>query len=157
MLNIFAHGGVKDSADYLATSGEVSVSWLGILLAVVAAMAIGTLWYGPIFGKKWTKLVKLNPKTAGSPVAPMLIMTALAIIQAFVLAHFIVYVGYFYPDYSTLSVGLLTGAWAFAGFVAPVLISNTVFAKGSVDLLKINLGNQLITLLAIGAILGSVN
>lgn len=157
MLNLLAHGGIKDSTDYLTATGDVSVSWLGILLAVAAAMAIGSIWYGPIFGKKWMKLVKLDPKKAGSPVMPMLIMLGLAFVQVFVLAHFIVYVGYFYPGYSELSVGLLSGAWAFVGFVAPVLISNAVFAKGSMELLKINLGNQLITLLAIGAILGSVN
>ena len=154
MLNILAHGGPAN--DYLLSSPSVEVSWLGIALAVVAAMAIGTIWYGPLFGKKWMKLVNLK-KGSASPTAPMLIMLALAIIQAFVIAHFIVYVSYFYPTYSELSVGLLTGLWGFIGFVAPVLISNTVFAKGSVELLKINLGNQVITLAAIGAILGTVN
>ena len=154
MLSILAHG---DAAkDYVLSGPSVEVSWPGIALAVIAAMAIGTIWYGPLFGKKWMKLVNLK-KGSSSPVGPMLIMLALAIIQTFVLAHFIVYVGYFYPDYSGLSVGLLTGLWGFIGFVAPVLISNTVFAKGSPELLKINLGNQLITLAAIGAILGTVN
>ncbi len=155
MLNILAHA---DEAvrDYALSSPEVSVNWLGIALAVIVAMAIGTLWYGPVFGKKWMKLVGLK-KGASSPVGPMLIMLGLCVIQAFVLAHFIIYVSYFYTGYSDLSVGLLTGAWTFVGFVAPVLISNAVFAKGSMDLLKINLGNQLITLLAIGAILATVN
>jgi hypothetical protein len=155
MSNILAYGGLDGTSSYLG-GPEISVSWLGIFLAVVAAMAIGSIWYGPLFGKKWMKLVGLK-KGAGSPVTPMLIMTGLAIIQAFVLAHFIIYIGYFYSEYSALSVGLLTGAWAFVGFVAPVLISNTVFAKGSMELLKLNLGNQLITLLVIGAILATVN
>lgn len=154
MLSILAHGGLVD--EYIINSPSVEISWLGIFLAVVAAMAIGTIWYGPLFGKQWMKLVNFKKGTS-SPVGPMLVMLALAIIQAFVLAHFIVYAGYFYPEYSGLAVGLLTGLWSFIGFVAPVLISNTVFAKGSMDLLKINLGNQLVTLAAIGAILGSVN
>lgn len=141
-----------DSSGNLA----VSVSWLGIVLAVAAAMIIGSIWYGPLFGKKWMKLVGLK-RGESSPTGPMLIMLALAIIQAFVMSHFIVYVGYFYTGYSGLSVGLLTGIWAFIGFILPVLVSNAVFAKGSMELLKINLGNQLITLLAIGAILGTVN
>lgn len=153
MLSILAHGDV--AKDYLVGSPSVEVSWLGIALAVVAAMAIGTIWYGPLFGKKWMKLVGLK-QGASSPLTPMLIMLGLAIIQAFVLAHFIKYVGFFYPDYSELSVGLLTGSWVFVGFILPVLVSSAVFAKGSMELLKINLGNQLITLLAIGAILGTV-
>lgn len=142
----------------VSTNGalSVSVSWWGILWAIIAAMVIGSVWYGPLFGKKWMKLVGLK-RGQSSPVGPMLIMLALAIVQAFVLAHFIVYLGYFYPDYSNLSVGLLSGLWAFIGFVVPVLVSNAVFAKGSMTLLKINLGNQLITLLVIGAILGTIN
>lgn len=135
---------------------SVSVSWLGIFVAVVSAMIIGSVWYGPLFGKKWMKLVGLK-RGQTSPTGPMLIMLGLAIIQALVLAHFVAYVQYFYPDYSNLSVGLLTGLWAFIGFIVPVLVSTAVFAKGSMELLKINLGNQLVTLLAIGAILATVH
>ncbi|HEX5797125.1 MAG TPA: DUF1761 domain-containing protein [Candidatus Saccharimonadales bacterium] len=135
----------------------VSVSWLGIILAVAAAMVIGSIWYGPLFGKRWMQLVKLSKKDVGNPVGPMLVMVVLAFVQVLILAHFINYVGYFYPDYSELATGVLTGLWAFVGFVVPVLVSNAVFAKGSMELLKMNLGNQLVTLLAIGAILGTVN
>lgn len=135
---------------------KVSVSWLGIVLAVVAAMIIGSVWYGPLFGKKWMKLVGLK-RGQSSPTGPMLIMLGLAIVQAFVLAHFIAYTAYFYPDISNPTIGLLTGFWAFLGFVLPVLVSNAVFAKGSMELLKINLGNQFITLLVIGTILSTVH
>lgn len=154
MLNVIAHAGSVASN----ANGElsVSVSWLAVFLAVVAAMAIGSIWYGPLFGKKWMKLVGLKRGDA-SPVGPMLIMLALAFVQVYVIAHFVTYTAYFYPTYSDLSVGLLTGLWGLVGFVVPVLVSNAVFGKGSMELLKINLGNQLITLLAIGAILGTVN
>ncbi len=135
---------------------KISVSWLGIVVAVIAAMIIGSIWYGPLFGNKWMKLVGLK-RGQSSPLAPMLIMLGLSIIQALILAHFIGYVSYFYPDMSNVSIGLLTGLWAFVGFVLPVLVSNAIFAKGSMTLLKINLGNQLITLLVIGVILATVH
>lgn len=134
----------------------VSINWLGFVLAVVAAMVIGSVWYGPLFGKKWMKIVGLKMGES-SPLKPMLIMLGLVIVQVFVLAHLIAYSGYFYPDYSGLSVGLLTGLWAFVGLIVPALVSKAIFEKGSTELLKINLGNQLITLLAIGAILGAVS
>jgi hypothetical protein len=152
--------GLIANMDLISINNEgaisVSVSWLGIAAAVVAAMAIGSIWYGPLFGKKWMKLVGLK-RGQSSPVGPMLIMLGLAIVQAFVLAHFIAYASYFYPDTSNPTIGLLTGLWAFIGFVVPVLVSNAVFAKGSMELLKINLGNQLITLLVIGTILATVH
>lgn len=38
-------------------------NWQGIVLATVAAMAIGTLWYSKfMFGTQWQKLAKLKDK-----------------------------------------------------------------------------------------------
>ncbi len=156
MLNYLAHTSSETGA-YLSSS-EVSVNWLAIWLATLAAMVIGSLWYGPLFGKLWMKAVGLKKKDMeGSSWWPMVAMLGLALAQAVILAHFIAYAANFYFDFDAWVVGALTGLWAFAGFVAPVLISNTMFAKGSTDLLKINLGNQFATLLIMGVILGSIN
>jgi hypothetical protein len=157
MLSYLAHSGLKDTSTYLS-SGEVSVSWVAIFLATLAAMVVGWMWYGPLFGKQWMKLVGLKKKDVDQGSWwPMVAMIGLALAQAVILAHFIAYAANFYLDFDGWAVGVLTGLWAFAGFVAPVLISNTMFAKGSTELLKINLGNQFITLLLMGAILGSIS
>lgn len=156
MLNLIAHMDDLYGTGGIYSAASVSINWWAIIIAVLSAIVIGTLWYGPLFGKRWMKLVNLR-RGSSSPVAPMLIMLGLAFVQAFVLAHFIDYARFFYTDYSDLSVGLLTGLWAFVGFILPVLVSNTIFAKGSIELLKINLGNQFVTLLVIGAIIGVIN
>lgn len=156
MLSYLAHAGLSDSGTYLSSS-EVSVSWLAIGVATVAAMVIGSLWYGPLFGKQWMKAAGLKKKDTEGSWWPMVAMLGLALAQAVILAHFIAYTANFYFDFDGWVVGALTGLWAFAGFVAPVLISNTMFSKGSTELLKINLGNQFITLLVLGVILGSIN
>jgi len=141
-----------------AANTDVSISWLAIVLAVIAAMAIGSIWYGPLFGKRWLKLVGLTKKDTGKGwQGPMIVMLGLAVLQAFVLSHFIAYTADFYGEFSKLAIGVITGLWAFVGFVAPVLVSNALFSKGSVELLKLNLGNQLVTLIVIGAIIGAVN
>ncbi|HEX5798348.1 MAG TPA: DUF1761 domain-containing protein [Candidatus Saccharimonadales bacterium] len=156
MLNYLAHGGISDSSTYLSSS-EVSVSWLAIFLATLAAMVIGSIWYGPLFGKQWMKAVGLKKKDLqGGSWWPMVAMVGLALAQAVILAHFIAYASNFYFDFDGWVVGVLTGLWAFAGFIAPVLISNTMFSKGSTELLKINLSNQFVTLLVMGVILGSI-
>ncbi|HEX5456643.1 MAG TPA: DUF1761 domain-containing protein [Candidatus Saccharimonadales bacterium] len=154
MISILASTGLILMDQY--GNPAVSINWLGALLALIAAMVIGSLWYGPLFGKRWMKIVG-HKRGESSPLVPMLIMLVLAAVQVVVIAHFIAYTGYFYPDYSGVTTGLLTGLWAFVGFIIPLLVSNTVFSKGSTELLKIHLGNQLVTLLAIGAILGAVN
>jgi hypothetical protein len=157
MLGYLAHAGINGSGTYLSSS-EVSVSWVAIFLATLAAMVIGWLWYGPVFGKQWMKSVGLKKKDVQEGSWwPIVAMLGLALAQAVILAHFIAYASSFYFDFDGWVVGALTGLWAFAGFVAPVLISNTMFSKGSTELLKINLGNQFLTLLVIGVVLGSIN
>jgi hypothetical protein len=138
-----------------AVPPEVNINWLAIILAVVSAMAIGYAWYGPIFGKKWMKLVGLTKKDVeGGSWQPMVFMTVLALIQAFILSHFIIYSAYFYPDLSSLLVGLITAFWAWLGFSAAAIISNNMFAMRSKDLSQIDAGYTLVNLLAMGAILG---
>lgn len=156
MLSYLAHAGLSDSGTYLSSS-EVSVSWGAIGLATLAAMVIGWVWYGPLFGKQWMKAVGLKKKDMEGSWWPIIAMLGLSLAQSVILAHFTAYAANFYFDFDGWTVGALTGLWAFAGFVAPVLISNTMFAKGSTSLLKINLANQFVTLLVMGVILGSIN
>ena len=33
------------------------VNWIAIVVCVVAAMALGFVWYGPLFGKLWLELM----------------------------------------------------------------------------------------------------
>lgn len=47
------------------------VNYLAILVATIAGMAIGALWYGPVFGKYWMKLAGINPEGMKSmPLSP---------------------------------------------------------------------------------------
>ncbi len=32
-----------------------AVNWLAVLLGTVLSMALGALWYGPLFGQLWLK------------------------------------------------------------------------------------------------------
>lgn len=32
---------------------DVTIDWVGVIVAMVAAMMVGGLWYGPLFGKSW--------------------------------------------------------------------------------------------------------
>ena len=40
----------------------VDISYLAVLVAAAAAMAIGFLWYGPLFGNQWKKLMNFTDK-----------------------------------------------------------------------------------------------
>ncbi len=38
----------------------VPINYLAILLCGVASMVLGYLWYGPLFGKPWMKMVGMT-------------------------------------------------------------------------------------------------
>jgi hypothetical protein len=134
----------------------VDINWLAILAATALAMIIGSLWYGPFFGTKWMKLVGLKKKdTQDNWQIPMLAMLVMAFVQAFVVKHFIIYAAYFYPEYSNISVGIITSFWLWIGVALPLVISSNMFAQRAKELTYLEAGNQLITLLAIGTLLAA--
>jgi len=135
---------------------SVNINLVALAAAVVFNMLLGYIWYSkPVFGKMWQKLVGLSDKDmdGADKVTPMVAMLILAIVEIFVLNHFVAYSAYFYPGYSDVSVGLLTGLWIWVGFVFPVMASNYMFAQRRKKLVLIDSGYQLVVLLVAGVIL----
>ncbi|MDQ5943695.1 MAG: hypothetical protein QG675_463 [Patescibacteria group bacterium] len=127
-------------------------NWQGIVLATVASMAIGTLWYSKLmFGVQWQKLAKLKAKDMkkGMPKA-MLVMLVMAFVSAFVLQRFLVI-----SNPEDILSAIKVAIWLWLGFVLTYTLGNVVFEKRPLQLAVINLGNQLITLCVMAAILYS--
>jgi hypothetical protein len=51
--------------------------------------------------------------------------------------------------------GIMTALWVWVGFVLPLEFGNTLWG-GNKTLFKINTGNMLVTLIAVGAIIGAM-
>lgn len=129
---------------------QVELNFVTVLIAAVASMVVGSLWYSPVlFAKQWVKLVKLseNEMKAGM-VRSMIIASVLALVEAYVLAYFVKYSGA-----TTAAGGMLTGFWAWLGFVATTVGVQGVFENRPNQLTMINLGHHLVNLLVMGAIL----
>ncbi len=127
-------------------------NWQGIVLATVASMAIGTLWYSKLmFGVQWQKLAKLKAKDMkkGMPKA-MLVMLVMAFVSAFVLQRFLAI-----SNPEDILSAIKVAIWLWLGFVLTYTLGNVVFEKRPLQLAVINLGNQLITLCVMAAILYS--
>lgn len=135
----------------------VGINYLAILAAAAVSMAIGFIWYGPLFGKIWAKLVKISETDMQRSTIPMLLMVIFSLLRAFILRHFIVYSAYFYPSYSKLSLGLITSFWIWLGFVLTAIAGAYVFAQRRKKLIIIDTGYNLVNLLAIGALLAVWN
>lgn len=136
----------------------IEVNYLAVLVAAVASMALGFLWYSPmLFGKRWMKLsghseesIKADQKKMGMLYG---MTTVGSLVMAYVLSHVMALSDAFY-DYGMLMTGLTTAFWMWFGFVAPVQLSDMIFGHKKWGLYAINTGYQLASLLLMGVIVG---
>jgi hypothetical protein len=133
----------------------VTSNWMGLVVAVIAAMAIGAIWYSKmVFGKQWmgyTKLKDSDMKGAGAGKA-YAIMLLMAAITAVVLLRFLVI-----ANPQNIMEALKIGGWIWLGFIATYVVGGAAFEKRPWGLVVINLGNQLVTIMAMTAILYYMN
>lgn len=133
-----------------------SVNLLAVILATVASIVIGFVWYGPLFGKAWAKEMGWSEaemekkKKEGNMGKSYGMMTVGSLVGAYILAQFVT---------STNSIGAWEGAmvgfWAWLGFAAPIMMGSVLWEGKSWKLYQINVGYQLVTWFIMGAILGN--
>ena len=139
---------------------EVSVNYLSILLAAVANMAIGFIYYSPaVLGKPWMKAMGYTPEQLKAEQKKMGkyygLSFVVALITAYVLSHVMTLSANFY-QYDIFTTGLMTAFWMWLGFVVPVQLTGEIFGRKSWSAFAINTGYQLIALLAMGAVIAFV-
>lgn len=133
---------------------EITINYLAVLVAAIAAMVIGGVWYSPLgFGKPWMRLMGYGDKVPeGSKRAMMrsyAFMFAGALVMAFVLAHF----AFIWGARETLSAVQL-GFWTWLGFVAPVQLGTVLWEGKPWMLFFLNTAYYLVTLIAMAVIVG---
>ncbi|MGE3181791.1 MAG: DUF1761 domain-containing protein [Phycisphaerae bacterium] len=131
----------------------VAVKPLAIILAAVVAFVIGGIWYGALFGKTWPKLhgyegEKLDAM-AKSQAKAFGIMFAAEVVMAIGLA---ILIGTFGIHSATGGAMLGFLLWAAVG-ITETALQNAAHRK-SLAAYAIDVGHQLLYLLAAGAIIG---
>ena len=128
---------------------EVDINLLAVLVAAVINMAVGMVWYSPVlFGSVWLAEIGKKPEEIGDGKTGYVIATFSAIIMAYVLAHFVQYVGA-----TSLVQGVQTGLWAGLGFVATTFATEHVFNGKTLKLYFINAGYHVVSLVLMGGLL----
>lgn len=132
------------------------LNWTAVLVAAIAAMVLGFLWYSPLlFAKPWaremgydlTDKAKMEEMRKGASFAYGGSFVA-SLISAFTLALILHGLGA-----ESLHFGLMASFHIWLGFVATVQFTGALFAKQSMKLFGINTGYQLVCYLVMGAIL----
>lgn len=127
---------------------------MAIVLAAIANMVLGYVWYGPLFGKKWMKLsgIKMDTASQKGMGKSYTIMFIGSLVMAWVLAHALIF-GNTYLHITGVSGGLMAGFFNWLGFVAPITLSSVLWEKKSWSLWMINSGYYLIGLMLMGAVI----
>lgn len=135
---------------------EMVINYWVVLAGGVAAMIVGFLWYGPLFGKKWLSVMHVSPedlerrqamqKTAGPLYAIQFLLTLL---QVYILAHFVQAWGE--------GSGIETAVWLWLGFVMPTLAAsamwNNLETRQKWTLFGLTAGYQLVIFVLFGYLL----
>jgi hypothetical protein len=134
----------------------VPINYPAVVVAAIANMIIGFVWYGPLFGKTWMKLsgITPDPAKASSMGRSYLLAFVGSLVMSYVLAHAIVF-GAAYFEMNGVSAGLMCGFWNWLGFIAPVMLGAVLWEGKPWSLWLLMNGYYLVVLLVMGTILAA--
>ena len=126
------------------------INWWAVLVAAAIRMAVGTAWYSPpLMLRPWQAITGVTPDSMRAGLGrAMAVDIAGSLVMAFALANIVV--GANITDWLN---GALAGFWVWLGFQATLLLSLWGYENRPLKLIAINLGNNLIALVLMGALL----
>ncbi len=132
----------------------VDINYWAVLVAAVANMVLGFLWYGYIFGKPWARMMGYTKekmeemKKKGGMGKSYLLMFIGTLLMNYIFSYFIGY-----AQAATITAGLLLGVMVWLGFFVTTMIGSVLWEGKPVALYILNVGYHLVNLLISGAIL----
>lgn len=137
----------------------IVVNYWAVLASAVVMIVLGSLWYGPLFGKQWMAMMgikmpeKMTPEMQKGMIRSYALMAVGALVMSYILANAISLFVTAYPTKELLTTGLLFGFWGWLGFIAPVTLGPVLWENKPWKLWVLNAGYYLVGMLIIGAIL----
>ncbi len=137
----------------------MTINYLAVLACAIAAMIVGFVWYGPLFGKAWMRIMGVETMSEEQKQAMKkgmwgmyAVQFVLSLITAGVLA---VHIGY-WSDASASAIGIAICTWF--GFVMTATASAALWSGKPKNvawkMFFISAGAQLVTFVVFGFILG---
>lgn len=134
-----------------------TVNMWPVLVSAIASMVIGSIWYGPLFGKKYMDLMGFNSMSPEQQAAMKSNMVwsyigqfIASIVTFYVLAGFIQYTA----TKMTAGMGAAIAFWPWLGFVFASKFGESLWG-GKKTLFWLSAGSSLIIFLVGGAIIGA--
>lgn len=136
----------------------IAVNYLAVLVCAIAAMPVGFLWFGPLFGKTWARHMGFGDMQPGGNMAKAMTIFFIGnLLIAFVLAHSIeVWQASSWglkPDGSPWMYGVNAAFWNWLGFFLPLQMGRVAWEMKRWGLVLINSAFDLTRLLLFALIL----
>jgi hypothetical protein len=135
---------------------ETSINLWGVAVSAVAAMVIGTVWYGPLFGRQYMRAIGADKMSTAELEAGKKSMwkSYLGQLVASLVTFSVLSTQISYNGLSA-STGMVYAFFIWLGFILPLKYSETLWG-GNKTMAWLMAGNQLVTLVVAGAIIGLV-
>lgn len=131
---------------------EFIINYWAVLAAAVANMVVGTLWYGPLFGRQWKSYMGFTAESMKSmPLSAWQAMIGgliTALLMSYVLAHFAIAF-----NATTWVDALELALWVWLGFTVTVSAGSFLWEGKPFGLFVLNALNWLVALIAMSLIL----
>lgn len=121
-----------------------------VVVATVAAFALGYVWYGPVFGKAWVAALGKTEDEIQPTPTPFIISLVAALATCLVVAALMKGLGM-----TGLLDGAVLGLVTGVGFIAASTASDTAFCGWSWKLWAIQAGYRVVYSAIMGAIIGA--
>lgn len=136
----------------------IPINYGAVVVAALANVVLGFLWYGPLFGKTWIRMMGFTRESMEAAKArgmgkSYLLMTIGALVMSYVMAHSVEF-GSSYLNMTGAWAGAQAGFWNWLGFIAPITLGTVLWEGKPWKLWVLNAGYYLVALLVMGAILG---
>jgi hypothetical protein len=139
------------------------INFAAIGVSIIAGMVVGFLWYGPVFGKVWARLMGMPEDfkpTKDAMTKAMVLQVAGLFLTSYVLAHSgqvwrpSVW-GAGVDEGSALMWGFMSAFFTWIGFYIPMQFSKVAWENRPWKLFFINIGHDFAVLLTISVILAA--
>jgi hypothetical protein len=123
------------------------INWIAVLIGVVVSNGLGFLWYGPLFGQAWLRMIGKKEEDLEASTT-MYLTTAVASLITMIVLNLVVVsfgaTGFF--------DGVLVGALALIGFSATATFVYTNFEGPPVNVWALYVAYQLVVFVIMGGI-----
>lgn len=130
----------------------VEVHFISIILAMIVNIAVGMLWYGPLFGKIWLKMTGMKQEDAQMKPIDMAMAWVVAFLMTVGLNSTLQFSEMVSEIDGILNI-LATAGMITATFMAPVGLNLVIWEKRNPMLFLLNMGHFFVTLIATGIVL----